>query len=89
MVPCKLPNGMALIFEPADKKIRLAIIDGGNVLACRKELVSNLRKFNSCIQGQLFKGRLQLYKSDNLITIILKGIPVGDISTDVFARACN
>ena len=87
MIPCKLPNGMSLIFEPADKKIRLTVIDGDNVLACRKELISNLRKFNACAQGQLFKGRLQLFKSDDLITIILKGIPVGDISTDVFAKA--
>lgn len=89
MMPLKLSYGLFLLFEPQDKKLRLIITDGNNELACRKETRSVLKRFLSSAQSQLFKGRLQLHKSDEVLTVVLKGKPVGAINLPDLEAALN
>lgn len=78
-----------MLFEHQDKKLRLVITDGNSELACRKETKSVLKHFLSSAQNQLFKGRLQLHKSDEALTVVLKGKPVGDINPHDLEKALS
>ncbi|MEO7214030.1 hypothetical protein [Mucilaginibacter sp.] len=80
MTQFNLPGNLTLLLEPADKKFRLVLSDGTNELACHKETRTNLKKFITSTESQLFNGRLQLHKNGEAIVIRLKGEDVGVIS---------
>ena len=75
-----LTDTLSFRLENDNKKLRLIIADGDKELACRKETLSNLKRFIQSDQSSLFKGRLQLHRQDNAITITLKGQPAGAVS---------
>jgi hypothetical protein len=77
MIRFNLPGALTFFLEPADKKLRLVLTNGTQELACRKETRANLKKFITSTESHLFKGRLQLRKSNGAIMITLKGEDVG------------
>ncbi|RWY57212.1 hypothetical protein [Mucilaginibacter gilvus] len=87
MIQFNLPGNLTLLLEPANKKFRLVLIDGTQELACRKETRTNLKRFITSTESQLFKGRLQLYKNDDAIIIKLKGEDVGAITLSELEKA--
>jgi hypothetical protein len=84
-----LTNTLLFRLENNNKKIRLILTEGDIELACRKETLSNLRSFIRSDQESLFKGRLQLHRQDNAITITLKGQPAGVVTIAAFNKALN
>ncbi|MET3979291.1 hypothetical protein ABIB62_001877 [Mucilaginibacter sp. UYP25] len=84
-----LHNGLQLNIQLDNKKLRLVITDGIAELACRKETASNLNRFLSSAQNNLFSGRLQLHKSEDNITVLLKGKPAGSVSVSELKNVLN
>jgi hypothetical protein len=73
----ELDNNLFLFLEPHNKMLRLVISNGEMEVACRKETPRNLHLFITEGQSTLFKGRLQLHKSENSIIVLLKGSTLG------------
>jgi hypothetical protein len=74
---------------PVQKRARLIIFRGDTELVCRKETFSNLVKFIRGPDATIFKGRLQLSKTDQYISIVVKGQIVGSITVNEFASIIN
>ncbi|RZL20725.1 MAG: hypothetical protein EOO96_24720, partial [Pedobacter sp.] len=66
-----LNEKLTLVFEPADKKVRLIVLQADEELVCRKETIKNLQQFLSAQKAHLFKGRLQLSKNEDVIEVLL------------------
>ena len=56
---------------------------------CRKETPKAIKEFLSQEEARIFKGRLQLYKYKDEISIEVKGSPVGIISLKQFLQLIN
>jgi hypothetical protein len=80
MVQFKLPGKNTLIMEQADKQLRLVISSGTTELACRKVTPSVLKRFLASEETSLFKGRLQLHKSNAAVVVLLKGEDMGIVA---------
>lgn len=75
--------------DAENKKIRLSLNDGREDLACRREFPSKLLRFIDGDDGHLFKGRLQLYKEVDMISILFKGQPMGQLNATNFSLLLN
>jgi hypothetical protein len=82
-----LNDQFVLSLEHQAKRIRLVVNKADEELACRIETVKNLNEFLVSEEQYLFKGRLQLIKHKDTISIILKGKPIGVTSTEQFKNA--
>jgi RNA binding exosome subunit len=84
-----LENNLKLSFEKLPHTIRLIIAKNDEEWVCRKEKLKNLFSFLEFDQQHLFKGRLQLLKSDDKIDIQVKNECVSSISAEVFEQTLN
>jgi hypothetical protein len=89
MNPYRLTDKIRFTIVPVQKKARLIIFRGDTELVCRKETFSNLAKFIKGPDTTIFKGRLQLSKTDQDISIVIKGQIAGSISVDEFSSIVN
>lgn len=80
----KLNDGYALGVENEDKKLRLIVYNNGVENVCHKSTFKNLSQFIQSSDNHLFKGRLQLYKDEVGVNIMVKGSIVGEISLPEF-----
>lgn len=80
MYTIKINNGLNLGIERNEKKVRLVILDNKKELACRKETFGNLHKFIAANNAHAFKGRLQLFKHHDTISVEVKGEKLGSVS---------
>jgi len=80
MLTLKINNELDFGMEREAKKLRLVLLNKNTELACRKETFGNLQKFLAAEEAHAFKGRLQLYKHNNSISVALKGEKLGTIA---------
>ena len=78
-----------LSFEPLGNRVRLIILEVDVELVCRKETIKNLTNFLLKNEEKIFKGRLQLYKHQNIIEVILKGKPIAIFSVKKLIAVLN
>ncbi|RDC57790.1 hypothetical protein DU508_02195 [Pedobacter chinensis] len=87
MINISLDDGLKLSFEKLPHTIRLIVSKNDEEWVCRKEKLKKLFSFLELDQEPLFKGRLQLFKSDGKIKI--KNEFISTISTETFQQALN
>ncbi len=88
----RLLNNYVLKVEPEKEKpsrVRLIIKQLGKELVCRKEGINPLLDFVYGGDERLFKGRLQISKTKNAISIYMNGDIVGTIEARVFQEGLN
>lgn len=73
-----LNNNFKLSFEKLPHTIRLIVSKNNNDWVCRKEKLINLLAFAEVNKDYLFKGRLQLFKSDDRIDVQVKSKSLSD-----------
>jgi len=78
-----------LSFEKLPHIIRVIILKNDEECVCRKEGLKNLLSFADVDTEHLFKGRLQLSKSDGKIDIQVKKEFIGTVSLEVFKKALS
>jgi len=74
--------------EPVtNRRFRLIVYKDGEELVCRKENLQQLQQFLNTDEAKAFKGRLQLYKHNNDVTVEVKGQLIGTLhAADI--KAC-
>jgi hypothetical protein len=82
----KINNGLNLGLERDEKKVRLVVLDNKKELACRKETFGNLQKFIAANNAHAFKGRLQLLKHHDTISVEVKGEKLGAVAASTFGN---
>ncbi len=79
-----------MLIKTAGRKLRLVVTDDTMELACSKETPGKLSRFLASVEdGSLFKGRIQFHKSENTITVMLKGNKVGSINLSNLKEILN
>jgi RNA binding exosome subunit len=89
MESINLENNLKLSFEKLPHTIRLIVSKDNEELVCRKEKLRNLLAFTELNKAEVFKGRLQLCKSDDKIAIQFKNENISTISAESFEQALN
>jgi len=84
-----LNNNFKLSFEKLPHTIRVIISKNDEEWVCRKEKLKKLFSFTEIDKEYIFKGRLQLFKSDGKIDIRVKNELIGTISNEAFKEALN
>jgi len=84
-----LNNDFKLYFEKLPRTIKLVISKNNEECVCRKEKLKNLFSFTKADKENLFKGRLQLRKSDGKIDIQVKNELIGTVSNEAFKEALS
>jgi hypothetical protein len=73
--------------ERYDKRLRLVILNNkGEEMVCRKESFGKLEQFLQTKEAHIFKGRLQLSKHLNKISVEVKGEVLGVIDVALLAK---
>ena len=70
--------------EREEKRLRLIVFNGDKELVCHKAGQAQIQKFIMADKSHLFKGRLQLDKTDDRISISIKGKTEGVIGLSEF-----
>jgi len=84
----RLLHDYVLKIEPEKEKpgrVRLIVKQLGKELVCRKESINPLLDFVYGGDAHLFKGRLQIQKTKNAISIYMNGDIIGTIEARVMA----
>jgi len=89
MESISLDNSLKLSFETLAHNLRLAVLKNNEIWVCRNEKLTNLLSFLEVDKGQLFKGRLQLFKSDREIDIQVKNKFIATVSCDDFRKVLS
>jgi hypothetical protein len=89
MLTLRINNGLNLGIERDEKKVRLVVLDNKKELACRKETFDNLHKFIVANHAHAFKGRLQLFKQDEHISVEVKGEKLGSVAASTFGNCLS
>ena len=89
MESISLDNSFKLSFEKLPHTIRLIISKDNEEWVCRKEKLKSLFSFVDVDKEHLFKGRLQLFKSDEKIDIQVKNKVIGTVSSQTFKEALS
>ena len=84
MLTVRINKELDFGMERDERKLRLIVLDNKIELACRKETFGNLQRFIDADDAHAFKGRLQLYKHHNNISVELKGEKLGTIAAGKF-----
>ncbi|MFW0715220.1 hypothetical protein [Pedobacter sp. N23S346] len=82
-----LNNNLKLSFEKLPHSIRLIVSKNGEEWVCRKEKLKSLFTFLETDKEHLFKGRLQLIKTNDQIDIQVKNESISSISIEAFQQA--
>jgi len=88
----RLLNDYILKVEPEKEKqgrVRLIVKQLGKELVCRKESINPLLDFVYGGDDHLFKGRLQIQKTKNAISIYMNGNIIGTIEAKNFLEGLN
>ena len=81
MSPIPLFPNYTLAIEPYEKlRVRLIVFKNGEEYVCRKESQYKLKQFLALDEGRAFKGRLQLVKCGDNISIEVKGEVLGIVT---------
>jgi hypothetical protein len=78
----KLDNEHSFAVENLDKQVRLVVYNNGVENVCRKSTIKSIEAFIQSGEDHLFKGRLQLNKRPGGISVVVKGVVVGEISRE-------
>ncbi|KQR67533.1 hypothetical protein [Pedobacter sp. Leaf176] len=89
MESISLNNNFKLSFEKLPHTIRLIVSKNNNDWVCRKEKLINLLAFAEVNKDGLFKGRLQLLKSDDRIDVQVKSELIGSVSNEAFRKVLS
>lgn len=84
-----LDNNFKLSFERLPHTLRLVVSKNNEEWVCRKEKLKNLFSFTKADKENLFKGRLQLFKSDGNIDIRVENELIGTVSSEAFKEALS
>lgn len=84
-----LNRNSEFVVEPNNGKIRFVVHENGNESVCRIEGKKSIELFLASSEARIFKGRLQLYKYKNEITVEVKGEPIGILSAKEFEELLN
>ena len=87
MESISLVENFKLSFEKLSHTIRVIISKNDEEWVCRKEKLKKLFLFTEVDKEHLFKGRLQLLKSDGKIDIRVKNELIGTVSDEAFKEA--
>jgi hypothetical protein len=83
-------NGLySLSVETENKRLMLIIFNGDEELVCHKTGVSELKRFLQQSEAHLFKGRLQLDKTNGNVTILIRAVTIGVIPEVELASLMN
>jgi hypothetical protein len=88
----RLLNDHILKIEPEKEKpsrLRLIVKQKGKELVCRKEGINPLLDFLYGGNDHLFKGRLQLSKTKNAVSIYINGNIIGTIEARLFINGLD
>jgi hypothetical protein len=77
----KLNGQLSLGMEPFTRGLRLMVFDRDEIWVCHKVRVKVLKDFIRADAGHLFKGRLQLDKAGDTISVSVKGKKAGSINS--------
>jgi len=80
MDPISLSTGHSFAIERYEKRLRLIVYKNGEEYVCRKESRKLFNDFLNANEAKAFKGRLQLSKHNNDITVEVKGEVIGMVS---------
>ena len=73
--------------ERYDNRLRLVIVNSkGEELVCRKEIFKKMEQFIKTEDERIFKGRLQLFKIADKISVQVKGENIGSIDAGLFRK---
>ena len=86
MILISLDNNQSLGIEKYDNRVRLVIVQNANEKACRKEHLKTIQHFLTNTDSTLFKGRLQLRKHSDNLSVLLKGECIGQISVEYLSQ---
>ena len=78
----RLNDRHSLVIEISGRKARLVVYNNGVEKVCRRTTLKPLLEFVHAGENHLFKGRLQLFKNLEEITVLVKGEPVGEIKAE-------
>jgi len=89
METINLQNDFKLSFKKLPHTIRLIILKNDEEWVCRKEKLKKLFEFAEIDQEHLFKGRLQLFKSEDKVHVKVKNEFIGTILIEVFIKTLS
>ena len=89
METISLQNDLKFSLEKLPHTIRLIISKDDEEWVCRKEKLKKLFKFTETEDEHVFKGRLQLFKSEDKVNIKVKNEFVATVLKDDFIRILN
>lgn len=82
----QLKNNLSFSVDKDGSKIRLVVYQYDDEWVCRKETKKAMNEFLEQEEARIFKGRLQLYKYKDELTVEVKGSSVGIISVKQFSQ---
>jgi S-adenosylmethionine hydrolase len=85
----KLNNMLSFSVVPHNGKLRFVVHENGNESVCRIEGKKSIQQFLGSEEARIFKGRLQLAKYKNEITVEVKGEPIAILSAKEFEELLN
>ena len=85
----QLKNNSSFSAFKDGSKVRFVVHQHQDEWVCRKETPKAIKEFLSQEEARIFKGRLQLYKYKDEISVEVKGSPVGIISLKQFLQLIN
>lgn len=85
----KLNDQLSFSVEQEEKRLRLIVSNDQEELVCHKSNRNEIERFFRTENNHLFKGRLQLGKNGNHISIIVKDKIAGVINLVEFERLVN
>lgn len=84
MPPIPLNNNFQLNTELYKDRVRLVLLKDNTEIACRKESFNKLIQFVNLHEGEIFKGRIKLFKHKTSIEVHFKDQLVGIIDRQLF-----
>lgn len=89
MNSARLNKSVTLSVEPYNGKLRFVVNALGSERVCRIERKTVIETFLQTNNTSIFKGRLQLYKTDDEIAIEVKGEVIGHLPLSAFKQLIN
>lgn len=85
----QLKNNISFSVFKDGSNLRLVVHQHNEEWVCRKETQKVIGEFLSQEEARIFKGRLQLYKYKDEVSVEVKGSPVGIIPLKQFLQLIN